>query len=378
MSKNARVLRTNRRVWNKRWCRNAVIALLVVVSITGCSQMSGDGADEAFDESDTVTGHLLSTQQSMPVKASSASFLQSRRRTSGGRPIALINDHPIGQREFLRRLIDARGLPLLQQMLLCEIARQEAEQSGVDVTERDINREYDITLQGARFNGKHIEALTPARREQLIEEWTRTRGIAREELAVAMERQTYLRKIVEGRVEVGEEMLKREFERAHGEKVEVRHIQLAARRVYPQVKQRLSHGDRFEDLVADYSQNLLSREKRGLLPPFTSDDPTVPAIFAKVAFEMKPGEVSNPIEAEGSIHVLKLERRIPAENVTFDAARQTLHKNLQARLIAEGIEALGNKLLHKARIRIEDRTLRDQYKRRRASGQIDGPALISR
>ena len=93
---------------------------------------------------------------------------------------------------------------------------------------------------------------------------------------------------------------------------------------------------------------------------------------------MKPGEVSNPIEAEGSIHVLKLERRIPAENVTFDAARQTLHKNLQARLIAEGIEALGNKLLHKARIRIEDRTLRDQYKRRRASGQIDGPALISR
>jgi parvulin-like peptidyl-prolyl isomerase len=139
--------------------------------------------------------------------------------------------------------------------------------------------------------------------------------------------------------------------------------------------QRLNQGDRFEDLVLDYSENRLSREKQGLLPAFAADDPTVPAIFAKVAFELEPGQVSNPIEAEGSFHVLKLERRIAADGTPFEQARDELREHLQARIVAERMEEIAKRLFLQARISIEDPTLRAQYNLRRQNKQIEGPPL---
>ncbi|MNC98828.1 hypothetical protein D3C83_169040 [compost metagenome] len=39
---------------------------------------------------------------------------------------------------------------------------------------------------------------------------------------------------------------------------------------------------------------------------------------------MQPGEVSNLIEAEASFHILKLERRIPADEAKFEDVRAHL------------------------------------------------------
>lgn len=290
-----------------------------------------------------------------------------------GTPVAIVNGRPIERRALLRTLVATRGLPMLQQMILRELAKAEAERLGKLVTQEQIDHEYDITLQAAHLDGKDIEALTPARREQLLEEWTRTRDVSREELAIAMERQAHLRAIAGDQIEITDERLQAEFQRAHGEKVEVRHIQLAAKRVYPQIVERLGRGEPFKDLVAEYSQNTLSRERQGVLPPFSAEDPSVPAIFAEVAFQLTPGDVSNPIEAEGSYHVLKLERRIPAENVAFDDAKDKLRANLAARLVAERMEETGRRLLLGAKIEIRDRVLSAQYDARRAAGTIQGP-----
>ena len=292
-----------------------------------------------------------------------------------GEAIALVNGIPVDRRAFNRLLIESRGLPLLQQLVLRETARQEAQRRGLAITPADIDQEYDQTLQASRFNGKDPEKLTPARREQLIEEWTQGRGVTRQELAVAIERQAYLRKLVEGTVEITDDMLRTEYSRVHGERAEVRHIQIPALRVWEQIKQRLQQGDRFEDLVADYSQNALSKDKRGLLPPFAENDPTVPASFAKAAFALQPGEVSNPIELDGSYHILKLEKKIPADNLPFEDVKESLRKNLIARLTAEQMDRLSENLLMKTRLQIEDRTLREQYTRRKAAGQITGPGL---
>ncbi len=289
--------------------------------------------------------------------------------------VAVVNGRPIERREFVRLLIESRGLPLLQQMVLRDAARQEVERQGLTVGPAEIDREYDLTLQADRYNGRDPEALTPTRREQLIEEWTQTRGISRAELSIAMERQACLRVLAEPEVRIDDAMLRKEHARVHGERVEVRHIQLAALRVWDQVRQRLAHGDRFEDLVADYSQNGLSRERRGLLPVFSRDDTTVPAAFIEVAFRLEVGQVSNPIEAEGSYHVLKLERRIPADEISFEEAQASLRRNLHARLLGLAMEQVGQRLLLAARLKIEDPVLRRQYERERNAGRIVGPGL---
>lgn len=328
----------------------------------------------APNDQNTVSDRLADTRK-QPDPTRTGTHDGSGGDETAGPPIATVNDQPVSRQSLIRLLIEGRGLALLQQMLLCEVARQEADRLGLEVTKADIAHEYDMTLRGDRYNGKDIEALTPARRKQLIDQWTQTRGIPRTELKIAMERQSYLRKIANGQVEITDAMLRREYSRVHGEKVEVRHIQLPAKRTYVQIMQRLNQGDRFEDLVMDYSENRLSRQKQGLLPIFAADDPTVPAIFAKVAFELKPGQVSNPIEAEGSFHVLKLERRIAADGAPFEEVRDKLRNHLRARIVAERMEELAKRLFLRAKINIEDPTLRTQYNLRRQRNQIEGPPL---
>ena len=146
-------------------------------------------------------------------------------------PVAIVNGAAIDRRAFTRLLIESRGLSLLQQIVMREAARQEAQRQGFTISPADVDREYDLTLQAARFNGKDPEKLTPARREQLIEEWTQSRGVTRTELTIAMERQACLRKLAEKDIETTDEMLQKEYARVHGEKVEVRHLQAPALRV---------------------------------------------------------------------------------------------------------------------------------------------------
>lgn len=378
---NQRAPRSNaasmRRIAGSNLRRTIMLATIgfasgIAIGSSGCGRMFGSAA--ATNEQNTVSDRLADTRNQLDPAPAGPRDGGGGDETAGP-PIATVNDLPVSRQNLIRLLVEGRGLALLQQMLLREVARQEADRLGLEVTKADIDHEYDMTLRGERYNGKDVEALTPARRKQLIDQWTQTRGIPRTELKIAMERQSYLRKIAQGQIEISDAMLQREHNRVHGEKVEVRHIQLPAKRTYVQIMQRLSQGDRFEDLVLDYSENRLSRQKQGLLPIFAADDPTVPAIFAKVAFKLKPGQVSNPIEAEGSFHVLKLERRIAADGAPFEEVRGKLRNHLRARIVAERMEELAKRLFLRAKINIEDPTLRAQYNLRRQRNKIEGPPL---
>jgi len=340
-----------------------VIAALIFSLQAGCEQPRQSGASVR----DQLTlGPSASVPSTQPAVA----------KTPPGRPIAMVNGAAIERKELIDLLLKSHGLGLLQQLILRELAVQEARRVGATVSEADVLAEYEATLQAEHLDGKDPEKLTPTRRDQMIEDWTRSRGVTREELRVAMERQAHLRRVVQDKIQIDDEALHKEFERAYGEKVEIRHLQLAAARFFPQVKARLDNGEKFEDLVRQFSQNLLSRDRGGLLPPFSANDDTVPAVFAKTAFALKEGEYSNPIESEGSYHVLKLERRIPAEKAGFDDVREKMRKRLVARLAARAMQDLSARLLSQAELRIEDSILRDLYKTQQGSGQIQGPVLV--
>lgn len=359
----------------------AVFAVLLMAALCACQNTERSAPTSVRDGltqgGRTGESRPMADPSTLPAGSPIAAAGPTAGATEADEPIAMVNGAAIDRRAFIRLLIESRGLSLLQQIVLREAARQEAQRQGFVVSPLDIDREYDLTLQAARFNGRDPEKLTPARREQLIEEWTQSRGVTRTELTIAMERQAWLRKMAEKNVETTDEMLQKEYARVHGERVEVRHLQAPAPRVCEQIRQRLAQGDRFEDLVADYSQNALSRDKRGLLPPFSENDPTVPADFAKAAFALEPGQVSNPIELEGSYHILKLERRIPADDLPFDEVKEALRKNLIARLTAERMEQLSESLWMRTRLRIDDQTLREQYTNQRAAGRINGPGLMN-
>lgn len=74
----------------------------------------------------------------------------------------------------------------------------------------------------------------------------------------------------------------------------------------------LKKGESFESLVKTYSEDKFSNEKGGLLEPFSVGKYSPE--FESAAFGLKkPGDVSQPIQTEYGIHILKLVKRTPMQ-----------------------------------------------------------------
>lgn len=292
------------------------------------------------------------------------------------RPIATINDQPIDRRAFLKRLVGAHGLPLLQRWIMLTLARQEAHRRGIDMTSDDLDAEYDRTLRAGVAEAAEAPAWTPEQRERFIAALVRLRGWSRDELDMVMKRQAILRKIARSDIVIDDAMLRSEFHWQYDEKVEVRHIEVGAPRWAEQVRQHLDQGEAFIDLVPRFSENQASRPNHGLLPPFSADDPDMPGIFRKIAFALEPGQVSNAFEFEGRYHFLRLERRIPADDVKFEMIVEELTESLTRRLVDKRMAELSARLLQQGHLTIQNPVLRKQYQQGLTDGTIPGPALI--
>jgi len=72
------------------------------------------------------------------------------------------------------------------------------------------------------------------------------------------------------------------------------------------VKEKLASGTDFAEVAKQYSDSP-SKQYGGLLPAFSHDD--APDFFADQAFNLKPGEITQPIEAEDGWHFVKLEKK---------------------------------------------------------------------
>jgi hypothetical protein len=292
---------------------------------------------------------------------------------SGSAAIAFVNGRPLERRAVIETLLRGYGLGVLQQHLLLEVARQAAETAGLTIDGADIEREYDLTIRAAHLDGNDDTVLNPVRRAELIEMWLRRTGVSAVELRIAMTRQAYLRKLAADRVSFGEPALREEYDRLHGDRTEVRHVQLASLRDFDRIGQRLRMGEDFAALAALYSRNRVTAEDGGLLPPFSRNDTRFPATLREAAFQLKPGEYSDPIRYDDSYHVLKLERFHPATHVPFDSVRDELAAGLRERLLAEAMDALGQELLNRAAIRIVDPAMETEYRREQAAGRIVAP-----
>ena len=296
-------------------------------------------------------------------------------RESSGPPIATVNGIDIDHRAFVKQLMESHGLALLRRRVMRDLAREEAKRLGIELAGRDVETEYVLTLRDGLSQAGEGGEWTPERRDRFNEELIRLRGWSRHEMNLVMERQAIIRKIASTQVTVDDEQLKEAFARKYGEKALVRHIELAAPRWWGQLKQRLDEGVDFAELVASYSQNRASLDSDGLLPPFTANDPDIPGAFRAVAFEQQPGQVSNPITFEGSLHILKLEERIPADTVELKDVGDALRGELTRELVEHRMAELSAALLRNCRMRIHEQTLRRQYKQRLEKGEIAGPTL---
>ncbi|MFO0837087.1 MAG: peptidylprolyl isomerase [Phycisphaerae bacterium] len=277
-----------------------------------------------------------------------------------GDAIALVNGEPISRQRLIDAVLEAHGLPVLQQIIVLDLAKQETRKRGLTVTAGDVERERQDALERIKPNDPNLQVHAEDRLralDQVLED----RGVSATEFMISMERNAHLRKLVSADLKISDDDLREEFARTYGEKVLVRHIQLADRRGVDQAVDALSRGEDFAEVARRLSRNPDSAARGGELPAFTFDDSTYPALLREAAFSLKPGEVSAPLQVERMTHILKFEKRIPPENANFEDVRGAVEARVRDRATRLKMNELAQELFRKAQVRVLDPALREKY-----------------
>src|SRR5690606_35100039 len=101
----------------------------------------------------------------------------------------------------------------------------------------------------------------------------------------------------------------------------------------------------------------------GLLPPLSHADPSYPAVIRNMLVTLEPGQVSNPVAIENGYAILKLERKIAAENVKFDDVKEGLSLNVRRQEEQIQMRQLARTLLAQAEVVVLDPTLKESWDR---------------
>lgn len=268
--------------------------------------------------------------------------------------MATVNGAPIYLDELVNQLIEAYGVQTSEIMIANVLVAQEAARETVTVSDADVQAENDRSV--AAFLPDNV---SPDSRQRVLDELLRRRGITYPLWKQIMRRNALLRKMAQPRVVLNDVMVQTEFARLYGPKVQVRHIQLPGIQEAQGIVNLLREGGDFADLARQNSINAVSAAQGGLLPPFSVQDELVAKPIRDAAFALnQPGELSGIVQVGGDCHVLRLEKKLPAEKVDFEQVKDKVRTGLQDRLTEQLQARILTELRRKADVEYSNPILR--------------------
>ncbi len=286
--------------------------------------------------------------------------------TDGQAPIAWVNDAPLDRGRFIALLMAGRGVAVLDELIVLQLAQAATEKEGLVISSRDVEAERDRSLAALLSPLPAAESADFDRSaaEDILDQVLVGNGMSRAEYDIGMIRNAHLRKLAMISLQISEPQLREEFGRAMAERVVIRHIQLAAKANATEVLQQIDKGADFAELARRYSANLVTGAAGGLLGPFSRSDLAIPPLIRETAFSLEVGQVSNPVRVDNWNHILRIEQRLPASSQTLEEARHDLEKRLRERLIPVEMQRLSAELFEQAEIRVTEPGLRADFLKR--------------
>jgi parvulin-like peptidyl-prolyl isomerase len=284
--------------------------------------------------------------------------------------IATAGATAVRESELLTPLKEAYGLGMLMYVVQRNLAIDTARDLGLSISESDVADERAWTLRLWFPN-----ADTDDEREKLLDQLLgqpkpRESMMTRTEFHVMMQANAAMRKIAESSFKdaITDEQLKQQFDRQYGASVKARFIMLSNVQEVQGAQRDLAAGKDFAEVAREKSRDPQTRALGGELPPFTSNDVRLPETFRQVAFSLKEGEVSDPIQAGGSWHLIKLEKRIDPKVVKFEDVKESLRESILDQLIVEAFKELRNRFAQQAlaTLKIEDPVVRREFEKKLA------------
>jgi foldase protein PrsA len=321
------------------------------------------------------------TQPSPPAAASApTNNLPAPLLEPGGEDevIATIRGDTITRKDLEPVLLEGYGLNVLLDLVQLDLVRQEANRLNIDVTPQDIESERAITMQNLQHATEQMDAsgqpttqpenITPEQEEQLLDQLLIQQHVSRAEFNVILRVNAYLRKIAGPKVDehLTDEAVRKQFNAMYGERVVIHYIVCNNMGEVADVRRALAMGQSFEDVARLKSRDRRTGALGGELPPFTMADNRFPDEFKQLCFNLKIGEVSDPVQIGRFIYIAKLVDRIPPATAKFEDYKDSVRKQLYDDTVQAAMKAMRDRLGHIAleSLHIHDRMLAQQWQDR--------------
>lgn len=279
--------------------------------------------------------------------------------TGGSLVVARIGDAVVTREQLYQNLKAAHGFNMLMALVQYEMARSEARKAGVVITDEQLADEKARTL------AKLFPQAKPEDYEGLIAQLIERENGTRTQFDLILATNANLRELAKPIVagSVNEENLRARFNAIYGERVKVRHIQVDNLQEFAAARGRLDAGEDFAKVAQEMSTNRASAPRGGELKPFARHTPGLPTAFVDAAFTLEVGQLSEPVQADGAYHLLKLEEKIEPKIVKYEDVRESVKQDMVEELLDETVKFLRNQFGEAARqsLQVEDPALKAEF-----------------
>mgnify|MGYP001561057589 CR=1 FL=1 len=293
-----------------------------------------------------------------PVKKADSAQQQEKAKTEDT-VVAKVNDAAIKESELTKNINQVLAqnpqmgamvssedkmkdfrIKVLQDLITTELLFQEGKKQKI----KDLDQQVDETYKKLRANLPKEEDFQAALKEHNMTE---------KDLRKDIEKGVRIQKVVDGQVEkikknvsVSEQDIKSFYNDAANkdkfmqkESVKASHILVRvgkdatkeddtkAQKKIKDLLKRAKKGEDFAKLAKENSEDPSAAQNSGELGYFSTED-MVPE-FAKVAFALKPGEISDVVKTSFGYHVIKCEDKKPEQMTPYDEVKDKIAKFLE-------------------------------------------------
>jgi foldase protein PrsA len=260
----------------------------------------------------------------------------------GDEVVATVRGDPITLRQLEAPLLESHGLDILLEEVQLDLAQQDAQQAGITLTDQDVEDETTKTLIAFKkatdlssattqpSTEPSDDTLDAGERDRLLSTLLTSQRLPRAEFDLVMRCNAYLRKLVtpQARAILTDDNVREHFNALYGEKARVKYIRLPDMLAVSKVEEDLKAGRTFDDEMKLHAYDSIGHPTMGEPLPFTRKDINYPTEFKEVAFALKPGEVSDPLQIKDSIFLVQLVELIPPQYANFDEYKDWVRQDL--------------------------------------------------
>ena len=229
----------------------------------------------------------------------------------------------------------------LDNLVRFEIYKQDAEEKGIKITDKDVDGEYKKMVD--MYGGE--EKLQEALKENDL-----TVDQMKKYMKTNLLMKQYQEKMLK-ELEPTEEELKAYYDKHKDEfkTAEASHILVKTKEEAEAIKKELDGGADFAKLAKEKSLDTGSGQNGGSLGQFTPGQ--MVKEFDEKVFSMKPGEISDPVKTQFGYHIIKLEKISSDFKGAKDAVKEAV--------IRDKFKAYNEKLEKKAKVKRTVNTAKD-------------------